>query len=299
MNRPAVTALVAAATVALVVTACGTSEPATSAAPATGTPTPSAPPTPDATPEPTPTPEPAEPSVQTVALTEPISHVHGLVVDAEGSVRAGTHDGVRAIGTDGTVTAVGPQDDLMGMTGLPGTMRLVSSGHPGPGSPLPNPVGLIRSDDGGATWESVSLAGQIDFHALAVTEEMIVGFDGVTGLVTSTDGGATWQQGAPMAAVSLAAVGDEVWATTPEGVMHSTDRGASFDPLDDAPLLWQVSAGTDGSLWGVDTDGLAWRSTDGREWTQHQKLPAVEAITALDHATAYALNGSDLLILTA
>ena len=72
-----------------------------------------------------------------------------------------------------------------------------------------------------------------------------------------------------------------------------------FDPLDDAPLLWQVSAGTDGSLWGVDTDGLAWRSTDGREWTQHQKLPAVEVITALDHATAYALNGSDLLILTA
>ena len=235
--------------------------------------------------------------MQTVALNGAISHVHGLVVDAEGSVRAGTHDGVRAIGTDGTVTAVGPQDDLMGMTGLPGTMRLVSSGHPGPGSPLPNPVGLIRSDDGGATWESVSLAGQIDFHALAVTEEMIVGFDGVTGLVTSTDGGATWQQGAPMAALSLAAVGDEVWATTPDGVMHSTDRGASFTPVDGAPLLWQVSAGTDGSLWGVDVDGMAWRSTDGQEWTQHQKLPTVEAIAALDHTTAYALNDTDLLIL--
>jgi hypothetical protein len=90
-----------------------------------------------------------------------------------------------------------------------------TTGHPGPGSPLPNPVGLIRSDEGGATWESVSLAGQIDFHALALTDDYIVGFDGVTGLVTSTDRGATWQQGAPMAAVSLAAVGDEVWATTP------------------------------------------------------------------------------------
>ena len=298
MHRPAVTALVAVATVALVVSACGTSEPATSAGPATGTPTPSAPATPDPTLEPTPAPEPVEPSVQTVALTEPISHVHGLVVDADGSVRAGTHDGVRVIDTDGTVTAVGPEDDLMGMTGLPGTMRLVSSGHPGPGSPLPNPVGLIRSDDGGATWESVSLAGQIDFHALALTDDYIVGFDGVTGLVTSTDGGATWQQGAPMAAVSLAAGGDDVMATTPHGVMHSTDRGATFDPLDDAPLLWQVSAGTDGSLWGVDTDGLAWRSTNGQQWTQHTKLPAVEAIAALDYTTAYALNGSDLILLT-
>ena len=102
-----------------------------------------------------------------------------------------------------------------------------------------------------------------------------------------------------MAAVSLACRRRRGVGHHPEGVMHSTDRGASFDPLDDAPLLWQVSAGTDGSLWGVDTDGLAWRSTDGREWTQHQKLPAVEAIAALDHATAYALNGSDLLILTA
>jgi hypothetical protein len=297
MNRPAVAALMT--TVALVVTACGTSEPATSAAPATGTPTPSAPPTPDPTPEPTATPEPAEPMVQSVALNEAISHVHGLLVDADGSVRAGTHDGVRVIDTDGTVTAVGPQDDLMGMTGLPGTMRLISSGHPGPGSPLPNPVGLIRSNDGGATWESVSLAGQIDFHALALTDDYIVGFDGVTGIVTSTDGGATWQQGAPMAALSLAAVGDEVWATTPDGVMHSTDRGVSFTPLDGAPLLWQVSAGTDGSLWGVDTDRLAWRSTNGQTWTQHKKLPTVEAIAALDHTTAYALNESALLILTA
>jgi hypothetical protein len=297
MVRPAVAALVA--TVALVGAACGTSETATSAAPSTRTPTPSAPATPEPTPEPTPTAEPAEPSVQPVALSDPISHVHGLVVDADGSVRAGTHDGVRVIGTDGSVTAVGPQDDLMGMTGLPGTMRLISSGHPGPGSPLPNPVGLIRSDDGGATWESVSLAGQIDFHALAVTEEMIVGFDGVTGIVTSTDGGATWQQGAPMAALSLAAVGEEVWATTPDGVMHSTDRGASFTPLDGAPLLWQVSAGTDGSLWGVDVDGMAWRSPDGQEWTTHMKLPAIEAIAALDYTTAYALNSTDVIVLTA
>jgi hypothetical protein len=127
---------------------------------------------------------------------------------------------------------------------------------------------------------------------------MIVGFDGVTGILTSTDGGATWQQGAPMAALSLAAVGDEVWATTPDGVMHSTDRGATFTPLDGAPLLWQVSAGTDGSLWGVDVDGLAWRSTDGQAWTKHKKLPTVEAIAALDHTTAYALNDTDLIILT-
>ncbi len=298
MTRHSLAAM--AATVALVLTACGASEPTVGAAPSTTTPTTDAA---QSTPGPatasTPVPEPAEPSVQTVSLSEPISHVHGLVADADGSVRAGTHEGVRIIDLDGTVGAVGPQDDLMGMTGLPGTMRLISSGHPGAGSTLPNPVGLIRSDDGGETWESVSLAGQTDFHALTVTDDMIVGFDGVTGIVTSTDGGATWQQGATLAAASLAAVGDEVWAATPDGVMHSTDRGETFTALDNAPLLWQISAGTDGSLWGIDVDGLAWRSTDGRQWTEHQQLPDIETIAALDHTTAYAINDTTLIILTA
>ena len=43
-------------------------------------------------------------------------------------------------------------------------------------------------------------------------------------------------------AQSLAAVGDEVWATSADGVMHSTDRGASDDPLDGAPLLGRYGA---------------------------------------------------------
>lgn len=287
MNRPAVGVWVAA--VALAAAACGTSEPSASTAPPIDQSVPESSTGPNAT---------KQPHVQTVMLGDEISHVHGLVVDADGFVRAGTHDGVRVISSEGGVTAVGPQDDLMGMTGLPGTMRLFSSGHPGPSSPLPNPVGLIRSDDGGETWESVSLAGEVDFHALAATEELIVGFDGITGIVTSVDGGTTWEQGAPMAAASLATVGMEVWATTPDGVMHSTDQGATFEALDAAPLLWYISAGTDGSLWGVDTEGMAWRSADGRMWTAFKELPTVEAIAAYDYSTAYALNDSALLVLT-
>lgn len=237
-------------------------------------------------------------TVATIALSQSIEHVHGLVVDGAGAVRAGTHEGVRVVTPTGEVTAVGPSDDLMGMTGQPGTMRLISSGHPGLGSQFPNPLGLIRSDDGGQSWESVSLTGEIDFHAMATTGDYIVGFDGVTGIVTSTDGGVTWTSGPAMAAAALAAVGDDVWATTADGVMLSNDRGATFSVLPGAPRLRLVTAASDDSLWGLDVDGIAWRSLDGRDWKQVTQLPEVEAVAALDFNTAYAINQTQLHVLS-
>lgn len=294
---PRLTAITAAVAVTLLAAACGTGVDTTAAPSPTATertsPTPTGPPTPSGT-----VAAPA-PRVQTTSLSEPIEHVHGLVVDDAGSLRAGTHDGVRVIDPDETVAVVGPGDDLMGMTGQPGIRRLVSSGHPGPDSPLPNPVGLIASDDGGQTWQPRSLAGQIDFHALASTQEAIVGFDGVTGLLVSSDGGRSWEQGAAVAALSLAMVGEQVWATTPDGLLHSTDRAATFTLLDDAPQLWLISAGTDSSLWGIDIDGLAWRSRDGLAWDRHKQLPPVEAIAAVDYRTALAVSQTDLVTLTA
>ncbi len=240
-----------------------------------------------------------EPTLEQVGLSTPIPHIHGAVVDADGSVRAGTHEGVRVITRSGQVRAVGPRDDLMGMTGQPGTAHLISSGHPGQGSRFPNPVGLIRSEDGGETWTSASLAGEIDFHALATSGDFVVGFDGVSGLVTSQDGGKTWSKAASMAAMSLAAIGDQVWATTPEGLRHSSDKAATFAAVPDAPMLWLVAAGGDGSLWGVDADGMAWRSRDGQTWSKHLQLPEVHAIAVADYTTAYAVGDSALIALTA
>ncbi len=240
----------------------------------------------------------AAPALKRVGLSTPIPHIHGAVVGADGSVLAGTHEGVRVITPSGQVSAVGPRDDLMGMTGEPGTTRLISSGHPGQGSRLPNPIGLIRSEDGGQTWTPVSLAGEIDFHALATDGDVIVGFDGVSGLVTSQDGGKTWSKAASMAAMSLAMVGDQVWATTPDGLMHSSDKAATFAALPGAPPLRLISAGGDGSLWGVDGTGMTWRSRDGKAWDKHLQLPEVHAIAVADYTTAYAVSDSSLITLT-
>jgi photosystem II stability/assembly factor-like uncharacterized protein len=47
--------------------------------------------------------------------------------------------------------------------------NLYSSGHPAPGSGLVNPFGLIRSRDGGKTWDKLGLEGETDFHLLATS----------------------------------------------------------------------------------------------------------------------------------
>lgn len=228
-------------------------------------------------------------SVPGVALTPALDHLHGLHLDADGTVLAGTHTGLVALAADGRTTRIGASDDdFMGLTGVSGTDRLFASGHPGSSSSAPNPLGLLESTDGGHTWTPKSLTGEVDFHALATDGELLIGFDGVTGLLTSTDAGTRWTADAPVAAAALAVTDTGVWAATADGLQHSTDAGRTLTAVPGTPPLALLSAAQDGSLWGIDTAGNAWRSRTGRMWEQHSVTGPVEALLAVDYDTAYA-----------
>lgn len=237
--------------------------------------------------------------VQRVALSTPVDHAHGMVVREDGSLLVGTHTGLRSVGRDGRATNVGSGDnDLMGLTGVPGSSRLISSGHPGESSDLANPLGLMSSQDGGRTWAAKSLTGEVDFHALATDGELIAGFDGLQGIRTSRDGGTTWTQGAAIAAAALAITPGSVWATTERGLQRSTDNARTFGVVDGAPMLRLIAAGQDGSLWGLDLQGSAWRSADGLSWERRGQVGQVDAIAATDHNRAYAITATQLHILS-
>ena len=232
-------------------------------------------------------------------LSEVLDHVHGLVVVDDGTLRAGTHTGVVAVTGTGSVSRIGTsRDDLMGMTGVPGTDLLATSGHPGAGSSLPNPVGLVLSDDAGLTWSAISLTGEVDFHALATDGTLLVGYGGGGRVLKSTDGGATFAPGGSLAPAALAINPAGVWATTADGLQRSTDRGSTFEVVDDAPVLVLIASGPDGSLWGVDTAGVAWRSLDGNSWEERAVVGPVEALAVAEHATAYAMTATALFTLT-
>lgn len=93
-------------------------------------------------------------------------HVHGLAYSADGKqLVIPSHHGLAVYRGGKWSKAPGPQHDYMGFTAT--ARHLYSSGHPAHGSGLINPFGLIRSRDGGKTWEKLGLEGETDFHLLA------------------------------------------------------------------------------------------------------------------------------------
>jgi hypothetical protein len=236
--------------------------------------------------------------VSSVDLSKSIDHVHGLVATSQGKVVAGTHSGAMSVSEDGSVSAAGEQsDDLMGMSGETDTDHLVSSGHPGANSQLPNPVGLINSSDAGKEWSPVSLQGEIDFHALAVSGKDVIGFGGAA-LMISSDGGKSWSEGATTQVAALAYSGGNVLATTQAGLQISKDGGKKFTVVENAPVLALISAGTGTAMLGLDTSGAAWRSADsGTTWEKAGHVGEVQAIAAFDDNVGYAISENELFVI--
>jgi photosystem II stability/assembly factor-like uncharacterized protein len=200
-----------------------------------------------------------------------LSHVHGLGVDpGDGEVYAGTHYGLIRVPAEGEPTLVGDTvQDFMGFT-VVGPGHYLASGHPGEGQDAPGNLGLIESTDGGQTWQSLSLAGEADFHALRARHGQVYGYHGGTLMVS--DDKKTWQTGAqlPLADFAVSATDpDVILATTEQGLARSTDGGTTFDVTPGAPLL-QLVSWPDGELVvGVAPDGTVHVSEDGgASWTE-------------------------------
>jgi photosystem II stability/assembly factor-like uncharacterized protein len=138
---------------------------------------------------------------------------------------------------------------------------LYASGHPSTGGN----TGLIKSTDGGQTWQVVStvLDPPVDFHAMALGKKnpnVIIGFDsGGRGLFKSTDAGQTWEKlDYPEYITALALSPDNpeiIFAGTGIGIFKSSDGGSSWSHLNQYRGL-RVHA------LAFDADGALYTSTD-------------------------------------
>lgn len=199
----------------------------------------------------------------------PSVHVHGVAIDpGDDRVHLATHDGLFRYDDAGPVR-VGPVIDLMGFT-VAGPDHFYASGHPGPGTDLTDPVGLIESVDGGATWTQVSRAGESDFHALSASAAGVVGYDGT--IRTSPDGRAWATLDPPVEPFALAASPDGVVvvAAAESGPIRSTDAGVTWAPVSGALRLQVVDWAEDQTVIGVSPGGVVAVSEDaGATWTEH------------------------------
>jgi hypothetical protein len=224
-----------------------------------------------------------------------LSHVHGLGVNPkDGTLYIATHGGMfRAAKGETKATRFGESEqDVMGFSVL-GPDRFLGSGHPGPLQGGPSNLGLLRSDDAGRNWESVSLLGESDFHVLRSRDPMVYGFDASNArFLVSSDRGRRWEErDVPGPMLDLAVHPEDaarVIASTQQGLATSGDAGRSWRTLQPAPLAlltWPEPS----ALYRVEGSGRVSRSGDqGRTWKAMGSIGAQPAAFASAATELYA-----------
>jgi hypothetical protein len=122
-----------------------------------------------------------------------VTHIHNVKTFGE-KILMGTHEGLFQFISQNNMSPIGKDPfDVMGLDA--DGLTLFASGHPSVGSKLPNPLGLLRSTDGGKTWKSISLLGEVDFHSLEVSGNQIYGSNATEGLLMySKNFGKSWKK---------------------------------------------------------------------------------------------------------
>ncbi|WP_053368227.1 F510_1955 family glycosylhydrolase [Bacillus sp. FJAT-27245] len=183
-------------------------------------------------------------------------HLHGIAYAADQNIYIATHEGMLVTEGGENWTFKGNYDfDFMGFNVMSdGTM--ISSGHPGKASNLPNPLGFMVSKNNGGKWEPISLLGKVDFHILSSNfskPDVVYGVNQMdsgnykAGIYKSTNGGEDWEllksSGLPQdlhtiySIVSMPDNENVLLAGTDTGILKSEDGGVTWSQYDQTRLI--------------------------------------------------------------
>lgn len=206
-----------------------------------------------------------------------LEHVHGLAVDDDGDILAGTHFGLHRL-QDGQFELVGTSyQDLMGFS-VTADGSFVASGHPdvaGIRRGDPGRLGFIRSVDGGRSWRSIALAGDADLHAIESSGRRLYAWDATSGRLLASDGGTRWEERTVLELSSIAADPkdpERLLAAASAGTLLSNDGGRTWQPVR-APQVVLVDWSDEGGVWGIDAAGGAFNAPDPEQaWEARGQL---------------------------
>ncbi len=175
---------------------------------------------------------------------ERLPHIHGLSYSADGrQLLIPNHRGIAVYEQGRWTKTSGPEHDFMGYAATRNT--LYGSGHPAADSDIVNPLGLMKSTDGGRTWKMMGLEGESDFHRLAASyaaNALYLINTGINsrmnqiGMYLTVDEGVTWTyaeaEGLARDVNNLAVHPTDinmVVAGAPEGLYLSRDAAGKFE----------------------------------------------------------------------
>ncbi|WP_212935611.1 F510_1955 family glycosylhydrolase [Bacillus hominis] len=174
-----------------------------------------------------------------------IEHIHGIGYAGNmPGISIATHSGIKVFQNGKWLETTTQLHDYMGFQATKN--GFLASGHPEPGTNLKNPLGLMKSSDGGNTLEKLTFYGESDFHNLAVsynTETIYLYNERPNsklqqGFYFSTNNGQEWKSskltGLSSTIHSFSVHPDQpsvVVVSAKDGVYLSTDYGNTFEPF--------------------------------------------------------------------
>lgn len=180
-----------------------------------------------------------------------MQHVHGLGVSGDGTeVYVAAHAGLKVFKAGVWTEAEGEMHDYMGFSMVDD--GFYSSGHPGKGSNLADPFGIVRSIDMGKSLNLLDLYEEVDFHMMSAGyySHAIYAINPKpnsrmeeTGIYYSTDDAQTWKKSdaeglkGQLIAIDVHPDDEAVVAIgTDRGVFVSINHGQDFKAVTDTPV---------------------------------------------------------------
>ncbi|KFN01411.1 VPS10, VPS10 domain protein [Bacillus clarus] len=196
-----------------------------------------------------------------------IEHIHGIGYPGNmPGISIATHNGIKVYQNGKWLETPSQQHDYMGFQAT--KSGFLASGHPEPGSNLKNPLGLMKSSDGGSTLEQIAFYGESDFHNLAAgynTETVYLYNERPNsklqnGVYFSTNNGQEWKnsklKGLSSTIHSFSVHPDQssvIAMSSKDGVYLSTDYGNTFKLLSKSVESTAVTLGNEDVIYASIT----------------------------------------------
>ncbi|KKZ92365.1 hypothetical protein B4147_1601 [Bacillus wiedmannii] len=241
-----------------------------------------------------------------------IEHIHGIgYAGNTPGVSIATHSGIKVYQNGKWFETKTELHDYMGFQATKN--GFFASGHPEPGVNLKNPLGLMKSSDGGNTLEKLAFYGESDFHNLAVgynTEAIYLYNERPNsklqqGFYFSTNNGQDWKEsklkGLSSTIHSFSVHPDQasvVAVSAKDGVYLSTDYGNTFELFSTSLESTAVTLSNEDVIYAPINKQIVTKKSIATNEETNLQIPSLDSKDTIMYISQNPQNSSEIVFAT-